>query len=125
MCNILQDAVSLSFLKHTSCMLASIGYKQMEHCVQHISSDFLNRPNGNSTTCTSCTGDLLDIHLPGSEYMRQCWHAFKIKYMQIWTYLTCCCSVYLKLIVSVLTLVLIIIKCFKLCNKMLLCLSLG
>lgn len=101
-------------LKHVNCMFVSISYKQMECCVQHISSEFLNLPDGNSITCTSCTGDLFDFHLPGSEYMSQCWHVFKIKYMQIWTYLTCCSSTYLKCILSSLTLEPIIIKYFKL-----------
>lgn len=98
-------------------MFVSIGYEQMECCVQHISSEFLNLPDGNSITCTRCTGDLFDFRLPGSEYMRQCWHLFKVKYMQIWTYLTCCCSAYLKCMLSGLTLAPIIMKCFKLSVK--------
>lgn len=48
-------------------MFVSKDYKQMERCVQRISSEFLYLPDGNSVTCTSCTPDLFDFHLPDSE----------------------------------------------------------
>lgn len=48
-----------------------MGSQQMECSGCHITLELQNVPDGNSITCTSCTGDLLAIHLPDSEYTRQ------------------------------------------------------